>query len=66
MGSVDGEVSGGGTGCQWICRGEWQSRGAAAAFNGGVAGGPRGSGDPGAGESWGAGGAAVVRREFGD
>src|SRR5437899_11536891 len=66
MGSVDGEVSRGGAGGQWICRGEWQSGGAAAAFNGGVAGGPRGSGDPGAGEGWSAGGAAAAGGELGD
>src|ERR1700722_11481125 len=65
MGSVDGKVAGGGSGGGWACWRERQSGGAAAAPDGGAAGGPRGRGDPGAGEDWGAGGAVVVGGEFG-
>jgi len=37
MGSVDSEVPGGGAGGEWTCCGEWQSGGAAAAFDGDAA-----------------------------
>ena len=51
---------------QRSCGGERKSGGAAAAFDGGVAGGPRGCGDSGAGEGGRAGGAVAERGECRD